>query len=226
MRPRDQEGILICPTGSKIEVLRAIETGKNLAAFPPEQAKSLAQHRLLRRQVRHDRRRIVIAVEDEQEKRPVIMQGKARHHLAGLAVNDINVLVARAIMLRLERRDDVPKVLFELLLRPEGEPADIRMQTVRADDKVKGARAGVSKLRPHVVGPLFQADDLVAKQDFRLASDRFEQQPGEIGARQRDEPSAGQLAEHARPESCYAFAPGVDNPHLSHTVADALKLVR
>jgi hypothetical protein len=28
------------------------------------------------------------------------------------------------------------------------------------------------------------------------------------------------------PESGYAFAPGVDNPHLAHTVADALKLVR
>ena len=65
------------------------------------------------------------------------MQGKARQHLAGLAVKDINALVARAIPLRLERRDDVAKVLFELLLRPEGEPADIRMQTVRADDKVK-----------------------------------------------------------------------------------------
>lgn len=132
----------------EIEVVRAIEALENSFALPPMGAEPPAKHRFLRHQVRHDRRRIVIAGEDEQEERPVVMQGKARQHLAGLAVNDINVLVARAIMLRLERRDDVPEVLFDLLLRPEGEPADIRMQAVGADNKVKGACAGMFELRP------------------------------------------------------------------------------
>ena len=153
----------------EIEVRRAIETRKNLPAFPPVAAESLAQQRLLRRQVRHGWRRFVIMGEDEQDKRSIVMQGEPRDHLAGLAVNDVNVLVARAIVSRLERRHDVAKLLFELLLRPEGEPADIGMQAVRADDKVKGARAGMSELHPHMVGPFFKTDDLVAQQDFRLA---------------------------------------------------------
>jgi hypothetical protein len=82
------------------------------------------------------------------------------------------------------------------------------------------------ELHLHLVGPLRQADDLVAKQDFRLALDCREQEPGKVGARQRYVSAAGQLAEHARPEPCYALAPPVHNPHLAHVVADALKLVR
>ena len=58
------------------------------------------------------------------------------------------------------------------------------------------------------------------------ALDRLKQQPGKIAARQRDEPPAGQLAKDARAKSGYAFALRVDNPHLAHAVADALKLVR
>ena len=100
------------------------------------------------------------------------------------------------------------------------------MQAVGADHKVKRARAGMSELRLHVVRPFLEADDLVAKQDLRLALDRLEQQPGKIAARQRDEPPAGQLAKDARAEPCYALAASVDNPHLAHAVADALKLAR
>ena len=100
------------------------------------------------------------------------------------------------------------------------------MQAIGADDKVKGARAGVSELHPDIVRPLFEADDLVAKQDFRLAPDRVEQEPGKIGARQGYEPPASQLAEHARPEPGYALAPPVYDPHLAHAVADAPEIVR
>ena len=100
------------------------------------------------------------------------------------------------------------------------------MQAVRADDKVKWARAGMSEFRPYVLGALLQAGDFVAEQDFRLALDRLEQQSGEIAARQGYEPSAGQLAKDARPEPGYAFAPVVDNPHFAHAVADALERVR
>ena len=77
----------------------------------------------------------------------------------------------------------------------------------------------------YAVRSLFKVSNLVAEEDLRLTLDRIEQHARKIAARQRHEPSAGQLTEYARPEPCYAFATGVHDSQLAHPVTHAAKLV-
>ena len=107
-------------------------------AFPTVAAESLAQHRLLAPPSRAcGARGFIVSGEDEQDERPVVAQGDAPDHAAGLAVEHVDVFVARPIASGLERGDRVTEILFKLLPRPEGELANLRMQAVGADDEVK-----------------------------------------------------------------------------------------
>ena len=133
------------------------------------------QDRPLRREVERRRRGFAVPGEDEQDERPVIVQGDAPDHAAGLAVNDVGVFISRPIASGLERHDGVAEIPFKLLLRAEGEPANVRMQSVGADDEVERACADALKLDAHAVRLLFEAGYLVVEKDFRLTPDLFEQ---------------------------------------------------
>ena len=103
----------------------------------PSAAESPAQHPLLGRQVERGPRGFIVSGEDEQDERPVVAQGDPPDHAAGLAVEHVDIFIARPIASGLERDDRVAEILFKLLPRPEGELANLRMQAVGADDEVK-----------------------------------------------------------------------------------------
>ena len=80
-----------------------------------------------------------------------------------MPIHQIHVLVARKVTKGLERGGHVTERFLELLLRPEGKPANIRMQTVGADHQIEPAFSGTFELNPHAVGLLLQTDDLVVE---------------------------------------------------------------
>ena len=69
------------------------------------------------------------------------MQGKTAKHPSRLPIHQIHIFVARTVATDLERRDRVTELLFELTLRTECEPANLRMQTIGADHQIEPALA-------------------------------------------------------------------------------------
>ena len=103
------------------------------------------------------------AGEDEQEQRAVVMHGKATELPAGLAVHDVNFLVARPIASDFECGDHVAELFLEAMLRPKGQPADRRMQTVGADQQVEPPVAAALQLDLDAIVTVLQRDDVVAE---------------------------------------------------------------
>ena len=169
----------------EIELLRAIELVEDARAFPLAAPISLAQHGLL--QIERRGRGPLSAAKTNRNsvrsscsvKRPSIRPGSSVHH--------IHVLVARTVTPDLERRDHVAELLLEPVLRSEGEPANVRMQTIGADHQVEPALAGMFEVNLHAVRLLLKADDLVVENDFRRAVDLLEQQPGQVAAAEGDD---------------------------------------
>ena len=102
-------------------------------------------------QVEHRWWRINVGGEDEQKQRPIVMQRKSPQHPAWLAVSHVNIFVARAVAVDFERRDDIAELSLKLILWPEYEPANVRMQTVRADHQIEPTLAAVFELNLHTV---------------------------------------------------------------------------
>ena len=104
------------------------------------------------------------------------MQRKAPKHPPRLPIHQIHIFVARTVATDLERRDGIAELLLELMLGPECEPANIRMQTIGADHQIEPALACMFELNLHIVCLLLKADDLIVENDFRRAFDLLEQQ--------------------------------------------------
>ena len=166
-------------------------------------------------------RRVAVVGEDEQDQRLVVAQRHAPDHAAGLAVGDVDILVARPVAARFERGDDIAEPLLETILRPEGEAAHRRMQAVGADDEIEPPLAAGFQSNGDMVLPLVQRDDLVAEDRLRAVLERLEQQPRQRAAADGHVAAAGEFDEDLGAEAGDAFAGRIDDAHLANAVTVA-----
>lgn len=152
-------------------------------------------------------------------------QRHAAEHDPWPVVEDVDVLVALAIALRLEGRDRVAKVLLELGFGPESEMPDVGMQTVRPDDEIETARRRELELDAHLIGLLTERDNLISEHDLAPTRRPVEQEPGKTAARDRDEASACKGAEPVHAKASKALALVADDLQLSNVVAGAFNPV-
>ena len=110
------------------------------------------------------------------------MHGKATELPAGLAVNDVNLIVARPIAPDFECGDHVAELLLEAILWPKGQLADRRMQTVGADHQVEPPAAAALQLDLDAVVTVLQRDDVVAENRLAIVLDLVEHQSRQIAA--------------------------------------------
>src|SRR4029079_10071425 len=106
------------------------------------------------------RQGIAFRGEDEQEQRPIVMQGEAPKHAPRLSVHQIHVLVARTIAGDSARRDDIAEMFLELPLRPECQAANSRMQAIGADDQIEPPLAAMPQSNTHAIRLLLKTDNL------------------------------------------------------------------
>ncbi len=78
-------------------------------------------------------------------------------------MHHVHTLFALPITMSFEGRDRIAKRLLELILWPECQPANPRMQAVRANDNVKLAVAFSFESDADMIGFLSQLDHLVVK---------------------------------------------------------------
>ena len=135
-------------------------------------------------------------------------------------MDDVNVFVAGAIALNLERGDAVAQPLLELSLRTEGQRADVRRKTVGADDEVEVALARDAELDSHRIGLFPEGDDLIVEENLGRGIGRFEQQLRKVAPSKRDETASGQRVEGLCTESRQTLALAADDPEFANVVAD------
>ena len=124
----------------EVEVRNGVEAVEDFGAFPVSRRECRLQYRLLGREIARGLPRIAVG-EDEKDQRPVVLQRRPADHPPGFVVDDVNVVVPRAVAQDLERGDAVAERPFERAPRTERQPADVRRQTVRSDDQVEVALA-------------------------------------------------------------------------------------
>ena len=99
------------------------------------------------------------------------MQGEPAEHPPWPAIHHVDVGVARAVAGDLEGGGDVAKLPFKPGVRPERQPAHLRMKAVGPDHQVEPLFRAVTKLNPDTLRPILQPDDLVPEYDLRRARD-------------------------------------------------------
>ena len=67
-------------------------------------------------------------------------------------------------------------MLLELGLRPEGEPANVRMQAICANHQIESTLISMFESNQHMIRRLLETDNLVVEDDFRGTLGFFEQQ--------------------------------------------------
>ena len=99
-------------------------------------------------------------------------------------VADGDEFIARAIALDLERGDVITERDFEPRFGPEHQPADARMQPVRANHQIDLARSGMIEADPHAIALILDARHGVAKDRLDLSVKRTVDRGGKVGAPQ------------------------------------------
>ena len=154
------------------------------------------------------------------------MKCKAPNHPSWLSIHYVDTLVARTVPTDLERRDHVAKMLFELRLRPECEPAYAGMQSIRTDHKIEVALTSTFELNLHTACRLMKADNLVVENDFCGAFDLLEQQSREVAASERHITPSRQFTEDTGPKAGYRLTSVAHDPQPAHVISDAVDLLR
>ena len=151
-----------------------------------------------------------------------LSQRDASDHGARLVVDDVDVVVARAIALSLEGGDCVAQIFLEASLRAEDEVTHPRVQAVRADDKIEASRGRALELDMRCVCFLVNRGDLIAEHDLGVRRRLLEQQTGKPAARNGDEPAPRKRIKTRHAEPRDPFAAVADDAKLADMVADRL----
>lgn len=194
-----------------------------MRTLPPAVPINLPQHGLLRVDVL--RRLPGFRGEDEQEERAVSSQRDASDHGSRLVVDDVDVVVARAIAFSLEGGDRVAQIFLEASLRTEDELAHPGVQAVRADDKIEPSRRRALELDMRCVCFLVNRGDLIAEDHLRARRRLLEQEAGKPAARNGDEPAPGKRIKTRHAEPGDPVAAVAHDAKLADVVADRLERV-
>ena len=82
-------------------------------------------------------RRLDRCVEDQEENRPPVAEGKARDLLSRHAVGDVDTVVAMQVAICGESGDAISQVTFRTGFGPECLAADARVQAVCPNDQIE-----------------------------------------------------------------------------------------
>ena len=137
-------------------------------------------------------------------------------------MDEVDVVVPRAIAFSLEGRDRIAQIFLEASLRAEDEVTHPGVQAVRADDKIEPSRGRAFELDMRAVPFLSDRCDLIAEDDLRARRRLLEQEARKTAARNGDEPAPRERIKTLHAEPCDPFAPVADDAKLADVVADRL----
>ena len=169
-------------------------------------------------------RRLDRCVEDQEENRPPVAEGKARDLLSRHAVGDVDAVVAMQVAICGESGDAISQVALPSGLGPECHAAHARVQAVGPNDQIEPATWRAIELHREALRVLAQRMYFVAEDGLHPTVQGRIELRGQIAAKDTDEAIVQHLAEFIGAKTANSPAFIVDDPDFAHSVAHLPKL--